>query len=109
MGEEKVVEVIAAFIADYIHPRGSQLIARDIHRAIIQAGYEIVQKDRWQDILTVPKDGTFVLAFENGEDIYKARWQSEGYWSAYCGQPVVYTPEPTHWQPLPSKPQADGG
>ncbi len=60
----------------------------------------------WQDIETAPRDGTFVLALED-DDIYKARWQSEGYWSAWCGQPVVHSPGPTHWQPLPSKPQQE--
>lgn len=60
----------------------------------------------WQPIETAPK-GKYsknVLLYEDG-DYYAGSWNEEyGCWASYCGQPVVWTPEPTHWMPLPKPP-----
>lgn len=75
----------------------------------------------WQPIATAPRDGTWFLAYEDG-DMYACsvilnedgtpadfRLNDDGDpvlgYAAYCGQPVVSSPEPTHWQPLPEPPQ----
>ena len=66
----------------------------------------------WQPIETVPRD-TDVLIWESG-DVCRASLRvagDEAFWECLCTQPVVYTPEPTHWMPLPAPPAAmkDGG
>jgi len=53
-------------------------------------------------IKTAPKDGTAILLIE-GDDIFKATWDVGGHWMIYCGQPVVYGVEPTHWMDIPSE------
>lgn len=56
--------------------------------------------DKWQPIETAPKDGTEILVYEDGS-IFKAAWEDEcEAWIAFCGQPVVRTPEPTLWSRL---------
>lgn len=61
---------------------------------------------QWMPIETAPKDGTDILAIE-GNAIYKAAWNADcECWSAFCGQPVVSTPEPTAWMPIPAAPGA---
>nr|WP_138918324.1 DUF551 domain-containing protein [Paracoccus sp. TRP] len=63
----------------------------------------------WQPIETAPRDGTVFLALEDGEYYGCARSECGDCWVGYCGQPVVYTLEPTHWMPLPAAPEAEGG
>ena len=60
--------------------------------------------DGWPPIETAPKDGTHFLAYEPTGDMYRAAYNRDGYLRAFCGQPVVETPEPTHWRPLPTPP-----
>lgn len=57
-------------------------------------------------IETAPKDGTHVLCCDDDGAIFRGAYndEDEGFWSAMCGQPVVYPPEPTHWRPLPHPP-----
>lgn len=57
-------------------------------------------------IASVPL-GEWVIFFED-EAIYKGRvfsWSEtdpdDRSYEAACGQPVCYTPEPTHWAPIP--------
>lgn len=64
----------------------------------------------WGPIETAPRDTGF-LAYENGA-IYRAKVFCEDVdgdgtvaYAAMCGQPVVHSPEPTHWMPLPNPPQ----
>lgn len=54
----------------------------------------------WQPIETAPKDGTYFLAYEPSGDMYRAAYNRDGAFSAFCGRSVVYSPEPTHWIPL---------
>ncbi len=65
---------------------------------------ELFAQFQWQPIETAPKDGTPLLGFDGG-DHFQIKWEIdlEG-WSSACGQPVVFTPEPTHWQRLPERP-----
>lgn len=56
----------------------------------------------WLKINTAPKDGTRVLLWED-DNVYAGKWEDDC-WHSFCGQPVVYTPEPTHWQPEPLPP-----
>lgn len=62
----------------------------------------------WQPIETAPKDGTRVLLADvsNGEIIaaYMGAWMEETF-SCLSGQPCAWTPEPTHWMPLPARPR----
>ncbi len=63
----------------------------------------------WRPIETCPRDGTDFLAMDEGGDMYRCAFEiagDEAYFSVRCGQPVVYSPEPTHWQPLPAPPAA---
>lgn len=61
--------------------------------------------EAWQPIETAPDTGDF-LAYEDGA-MYRCRRYEEGSFSSQCGQPVVYSPEPTHWRPLPALPTED--
>lgn len=64
--------------------------------------------DGWQGIDTAPKDGTHFLAYEDTGDIFRAAYHREGYLMCWGSQPVVQTPEPTHWMPLPAAPTGEG-
>ena len=66
----------------------------------------------WQPMSSAPR-GEWVLMYEDG-DVFKGRIQA---WvdggsaedvtcESACGQPVCYTPEPTHWAPLHDEPEA---
>lgn len=52
----------------------------------------------WQDIATAPKDGTWILAWDYDCGFYT--------WHTFPGAIQGGDPEPTHWMPLPSPPQA---
>lgn len=65
----------------------------------------------WQLIETAPKDGTRVLLVDvsdPSDDAVCTGWWMEGYWRDYgdigCNGQDEY--EPTHWMPLPFKPDA---
>lgn len=64
--------------------------------------------EEWQPIETAPDDRWVLVAeapYEPGPyDAYAAHRHPDGYWMANCGQPVVQSPEPTHWRPLPEPP-----
>jgi hypothetical protein len=60
----------------------------------------------WRSIRTAPED-QLILLYEYG-DMYAGKWESiGGYWSSFCGQPVIAEPEPSHWMPLPDPPEDD--
>ena len=69
---------------------------------------------RWQPIETAPRDGTWFLAYEPGSGCgahYACSFHGEDeflgtMWFSDCGQYVTSSPEPTHWQPLPTPPEA---
>jgi hypothetical protein len=67
-------------------------------------------KTGWLPIESAPRDGTRILAYEDGNH-YALEWCQEfpepdgGYWKCFCGQYVTITPEPTHWMPLPAPPE----
>lgn len=65
--------------------------------------------DGWLPIESAPRDGCF-LAYEEG-DIYKCSFlyhdETGVAYSSHCGQPVVYTIHPTHWQHLPKPPASE--
>ena len=63
--------------------------------------------DEWQPIDTAPKDGTPILAMEEGGDMFRAEWSDDSdSWLTRCGQPAVYSPDPAWWMPLPALPRA---
>ena len=58
----------------------------------------------WQPIETAPKDGSFILLASPKGRI------ADGFWSLVYGVwswPYVMV-EPTHWMPLPERPNAQG-
>ena len=58
----------------------------------------------WQPIETAPKDGSFILLATPKGRI------ADGFWSPVYGVwswPYVMI-EPTHWMPLPERPNAQG-
>lgn len=61
----------------------------------------------WHPIETLKPD-VDVLLYEGG-DIYRgvkrAATDIDFHFEANCGQPVVWTPEPTHWAHLPAPPE----
>jgi hypothetical protein len=63
--------------------------------------------EKWLPIKSAPQDRPF-LAYDNGA-YYKAEVlyveDDKTFYSSDCGQPVCYTPEPTHWQELPKPPE----
>lgn len=100
-------------VANY-YDDGNDLRHREVARFVFQAMQRAapspapaaVPAAQWMPIETAPKDGTDILAIE-GNAIYKAAWNADcECWSAFCGQPVVSTPEPTAWMPIPAAPGA---
>jgi hypothetical protein len=57
----------------------------------------------WQPIETAPKDGTWILVFENHEKpLDTVMWNHfYGLWRNGYNDHASY---PTHWQPLPEPP-----
>lgn len=58
----------------------------------------------WQPIETAPKDGTEILTFKIGN--YKRRILAIHWWDGSHFKSRSYIPNPTHWMPLPSRPDA---
>jgi hypothetical protein len=58
-----------------------------------------------QPIADAPKDETHLLLLDyaqHGKDVYRGAWSEEYQcWMSYCGQPIAYPPEPTHFLRLP--------
>lgn len=95
-GEGAAKEDRADALADIMNlsfgPPGGRPAYRDKRRWMME----------WQPIETAPKDGTHILCCDEAGAIYRAAFDEEcEAWGAMCGQPVVYTPEPTRWMPLP--------
>lgn len=62
--------------------------------------------NNWRTIETAPKERD-ILIFEDGA-VTKARITCAGdewFWEVDCTQPVEYSPDPTHWAPLPEAPK----
>lgn len=68
----------------------------------------------WQPIETAPKDGTHILlawSYKNGTPprVSECFWRNDmpfsqdGVWWCFHGRMFA---EPTHWQPLPTPPEA---
>lgn len=67
----------------------------------------------WQPIETAPKDGTHIIALMYGE-VIEAWWEDNyrgGDWECVvmpshgCGCCGDRNADPTHWMPIPSKPE----
>lgn len=65
----------------------------------------------WQDIITAPKDGTYVLLFtpsgivECSYDDFDG-WVQSSCRTSYDGHGEVFLiDKPTHWMPLPTPPK----
>lgn len=80
---------------------------RSARLADAQAAIAAYLAHLWRPIETAPKDGTHFLAYEPAGDMYRAAYDRDGALACICGQPVVYTPEPTLWMPLPAPPALD--
>jgi len=64
----------------------------------------------WQTIDSAPKDGTHILVFCADSGCMAVAYYQHNEWDVTCyggweSEPSVY---PTHWQPLPQQPQAEG-
>lgn len=70
----------------------------------IRAALEAAERAAWRPVAEALKDGTHILAVDGYGAMYRAWWNGESF-SAHCGQPVVDTPEPTHFRPLPAPPE----
>lgn len=69
----------------------------------------------WRPISTAPKDGTYLLAYwgqvenaENGPANYGVAFFCGGLWRNVDDDDDWYA-EPTHWQPLPARPEVNNG
>lgn len=118
MNRDQIAEVIGRHLAIHVsrnrmpHMSGDPRMRLPDHiresfdLACQEAADAIMALDGWQTIGNRPPVGP-ILAFEDGNQ-YAAEWvtepDGEGYWTAPCGQPVVRSPEPTHWKPLPPPP-----
>jgi hypothetical protein len=83
-----------------------KLAERDATILSLTRKLEELEKGKWQDISTAPKDGGFepfgyeVLTWD-GDTVRVAEHFADDLWIT-SGQPGH---TPTHWQPLPSPPQ----
>ena len=69
--------------------------------------------NKWQPINTVPRDGTRVLGYCDGD-----YWAIEFFWEDECEGKLYFKhwngdytsdpDEPTHWMPLPKPPKGAG-
>lgn len=75
----------------------------------VQAVRELCEarKEQLAEMRTIesaPKDGTRILAFEGGRGGWRVVfWR--GSWNAWQSDPGQYPSTPTHWMPLPEKPE----
>jgi len=68
----------------------------------------------WQPMKTAPKDGTSILLFIEGQAI-EGHWPDDSWneWSVAwvsshgCGCCASSNEAPTHWMPLPAKPEKE--
>ena len=58
----------------------------------------------WQPISTAPKDGEWILLYEERDDEHAIEC---GFFDCgdWYGPDHIYTIYPTHWQPLPEPPE----
>jgi hypothetical protein len=68
---------------------------------------------KWQPIETAPKDGTRILLFIE-DQVIEGHWDDSwpmwctAYLSSHgCGCCSSSNEEPTHWMPLPAKPEKE--
>ncbi len=66
----------------------------------------------WQPIETAPKDGTDILVYNDDGHVYEARYDYDKWRFATadqhgCGCCAGYDDAPTHWMPIPDKPEVD--
>ena len=64
---------------------------------------------KWQPIETAPKDGTWILLYDEQDVIEVGWWESfdcpgGGAMIGWCVDRVTH---PTHWMPLPEPPETD--
>ena len=66
---------------------------------------ELEAERQWQPISTAPKDGTEMLLMDELEQIFLGYWRlSKDCWD--CDGESPGNIEPTHWIPLPKRPEA---
>ena len=58
---------------------------------------------KWQNILTAPKDGKYILAWFDEAKHHCILWWSASHWR-FKGSDIVPVVNPTHWLPLPAPP-----
>lgn len=78
------------------------LVERDLITAL---DVSASPSEDWQPIATAPKDGTGIIAYQNG-NMRVCNWSQSG-WAFYQskpGAPIVAMMAPTHWRPLPAPP-----
>lgn len=79
------------------HRMMSRWISEGIDKLFVPA------KSKWQPIATARKDGTAILAFDNGWlEPEITRWSESE--SAWCNGSWCWNSEPAYWQPLPAAP-----
>ena len=61
----------------------------------------------WQPIETAPKDGTEILIFDECEEIVQSAFEYINDCWLRSGASELGHPEPTHWMPLPPKPEGE--
>ena len=68
------------------------------------------KQNQWKPIDTAPKDGTYVLVYNNDGYVYDAnydggKWRFASADQHGCGCCSGDYDRPTHWMPLPDKPE----
>lgn len=82
----------------------AQEISDAIRKLPLPAG-DTLSTGGWNsDMEKAPRDGTHIICIDGDGSVFRAAWDTEfpgeGFWLSWCGQPVVYPPEPTAWMPL---------
>lgn len=85
----------ADFVAAHERAEGAEAELETLKSAVSRAG------ETWQPISSAPKDGTEILAYDEGAMMLTCWLEDEGAW----WDNGAMNPAPTHWMPLPDPPQ----
>ena len=89
----------------------SNMVSEEVEAEVSAALTQMVADERryagspWRPIATAPKDGTAILGWWGGECMIVDWCVVVERWSLTHDGEDMFSPEPTHWMPLPDGPK----